>query len=501
MTPEKEMLAVPRYDDRARRARAVALAALFLALLGLCWLFPLTGDDWFREDLGLGLHSLRDLVDEVIRRWQTTNGRILGNVLAYSAGGRKALREVLRAAITLAAAALVHRHWGRGSPAGLQLYAAALLALPRVMFREIYPWAAGFFNYVPPVALLLAALWLVEPVLDGKPLRETPLRALAVGLLGFCGQLFIENNTLYALCAAFALLVWYGWRQRRLSPVLLAFLLGTVLGAALLFASPSYGLIDQAGGAYQSDLSHGLSGLLATARANQREVLTDLISGCPVLFLSLTGLGLAWFARSAKGWPDKLAAAGLVLGCGCFALGRVTELPNLPHLAAVLLWELSLGTGCWRWLPRGGKRARALFFWGSAAVAAFPLLFVSPIGPRCLYLSYVLLLLTAGNLLSGLLPTLPPRRTITAGAAVVLAAVFVFYLRLFLPIHRWEAVRTAALESALAAGETSVTLPAYPNGDYLWDGDSLKIQYRYYYETPGDLAVTFVPEEEWNGAG
>lgn len=486
---------------RKNRVRYAGLAALFLALLYLCWLFPVTGDDWFREELGLSLHSLPDLVRAVALRWQTTNGRILGNVLAYSAGGRKVLRELLRSFITLGTVCVVARHGGFRSLRGTLLTAAVLLALPREMFRQIYPWAAGFFNYVPPVLLLLTALWLMRAVFDENPVADSAPRAAAVFLLGFGGQLFIENNTLYAICAGLVLLVWHGWRQKKLSAVLLAFFAGTVLGAVLLFASPSYGLMGENGAAYQTSLFQSLSGLLSTARANRGEVLRYLISGCPVLFLSLTALSLIWFARSARRWPDWAAAAVLALGCLCFAVNCVTPLWPRANQLAVLLWGLALGFGCWRWLPRGGKRNRALFFWASAAAAAFPLLFVSPIGPRCLYLSYVFLLLTAGSQLSALPLDRLPVPASGAASALLAAAVLGFYLWLFLPIHRLELTRTAALEAAMAAGQTEVTLPAYPHGDYMWDPDSVKIQFLYYYETPGDLTVLYVPADQWESEG
>jgi hypothetical protein len=493
----EELVFVPL--SKERRACAVGLAVLFLALFWLCWLFPLTGDDWFREELGRSIHSIPDLIQAVVTRWQTTNGRILGNVLAYSAGGRKILRELLRSSITLAAVAVVSRHWAKGSLAGLLLSAAALLALPRNMFREIYPWAAGFFNYVPPVVLILAALSLADPVFDDQPIQESRPRAVGIFLLGFCGQLFIENDTLYALCAALALLVWYRWRQKKWSPTLIAFFLGAVLGAALLFTSPSYGLISQSGG-YELDLSHGLYGLIITACVNQQTVLTYLLSGCPVVYLSLTGLGLVWFARSERQWPDKLSAAVLILGCACFTVGQMVSLPMWVTPPVVLLWGMSMILGCWRWLPQGGRRTRALFFGLSAVVAAVPLLLVTPIGPRCLYLSYVLLLLAAGQMLAALSPAPFSRKKLTAGAAVALAAVLVFNLWLFLPIHRQEAVRLGALESAMEAQQSTVSIPSFPHGEYLWDADSFKIQYRYYYETPGDLAVTYVPADQWNGA-
>ena len=58
------------------------LGALFLALLALCGLFPLTGDDWFREELGRRLTGPMDLLEAVFAGWRTYNGRILGNLLA-----------------------------------------------------------------------------------------------------------------------------------------------------------------------------------------------------------------------------------------------------------------------------------------------------------------------------------------------------------------------------------------------------------------------------------
>ena len=126
-----------------------ALGTLFLALLALCGLFPLTGDDWFREELGRRLTGPMDLLEAVLSGWRTYNGRILGNLLAYAAGSRRLLRELLRAAFLFGTVRLAAGHGGFRTVWGTLLTAAALLALPRDMFAQIYPWAAGFFNYVP----------------------------------------------------------------------------------------------------------------------------------------------------------------------------------------------------------------------------------------------------------------------------------------------------------------------------------------------------------------
>ena len=125
-----------RETDRLRVFTMLALAA---ALFTLFRTFPLSGDDWFREGLGASLHSIGDLACVVAEKWRTTNGRILGNILAYSAGSRPILRDLLRALITLVLIALLARVSKLTSTAGLLLCAAAVFTLPRELFREAYP--------------------------------------------------------------------------------------------------------------------------------------------------------------------------------------------------------------------------------------------------------------------------------------------------------------------------------------------------------------------------
>ena len=467
-----------------------ALGALFLALLALCGLFPLTGDDWFREELGRRLTGPTDLLEAVLAGWRTYNGRILGNLLAYAAGSRRLLRELLRAAFLFGTVRLAAGHGGFRTVWGTLLTAAALLALPRDMFAQIYPWAAGFFNYVPPTALALAALRMLEDLFAERPVPGGVPRAAAVFLLGLCGALFVEHVTLYGVWAGAVLLVW-SWRRGIASAPVAAFCAGTLLGALLLFLSPSYGLI-WGGGAYSA-------GLWANAGENLPVVVSGLISRCPVLYLTLTALGLAWFAASRRTGPDRLLAALLALGCGCFILCGLRGRWTGGEALAAVLWGAALWAGCWRWLPKGERRNRALFFLASAGVGALPLLAVSPIGPRCLYWSYVCLVISAGNLLSALPLGLLPRRPVRGTALGLAAGVLAFYLALFLPIHALEGERLAALEEAVAQGRREVVLPAYPHGEYLWEGDTDKIGSRFYIQEPGDLSISFVPAEEWAG--
>lgn len=463
-----------------RRTRIYLTLAAAAALAVLFRLFPLTGDDWYREGLGRGLHSLGELVRELIFRWKTTNPRLLGNALAYLSGSRPVLRWLLRTALTLLLFCFASKAAGVQSGAGFVLLTVGIFALPREMFRQIYPWSAGFFNYLPPVLLTLGAFSLLEKTLDDR--RESPLRCAALLLLAFTGQLFMENNTVYAVLAGGFLTVWVWAARKKPSPAAMCYFLGTLLGAALLFASPSYRRVTEANAAYH--LADGLAGLLLTARENLPELSRWLLAGCPAVYL---GFPLLAFLSRCKQKATVLDAPPAVLLC----LSAIWMIFGLPGRAvAVLSWFGGAFWAAFRWLD-GRKRQRAIFYLGSALAAAAPLAFVSPIGPRCFFVSYVFLLLAATQFLS------PAGLWQRFCAGALAAGVFIACLCIYLPIYRTAQIREAAIARAMDLRQTQIVLPSFPYTEYLWDADTQKLCRAYYYEIPGDIEFLFVPQEDW----
>lgn len=120
-------------DIKAKRSDVPHWAALLLVLaltLILSSLFPLTGDDWFREELAGSISSPAELMRTVIYKWQTVNSRILGNVLAYTAAGHPVFRALLRGAIMFLTVLAVAKVSGLEKSEGLLLTAACVIALP-----------------------------------------------------------------------------------------------------------------------------------------------------------------------------------------------------------------------------------------------------------------------------------------------------------------------------------------------------------------------------------
>lgn len=214
---------------REQKETLLGLSLLFVILFLLCRLFPLVGDDWYREALGANIHSPAELIREVAYRWSTTNSRIFANILAFSAGSRPLLRELYQTSFTLALIALLGRVTGINGARGLMLWTAAVLALPLPIFSQIHSWAAGFFVFVPPTVLLLGCLAIVQPVIDGGELTEGRLRWAALFIMGFLQELAAEHSALFGICAAGALLIWYRLERKKWSPSLISMLTGCVL--------------------------------------------------------------------------------------------------------------------------------------------------------------------------------------------------------------------------------------------------------------------------------
>ena len=86
-----------------------------------------------------------------------------------------------------------------------------------------------------------------------------------------------------------------------------------------------------------------------------------------------------------------------------------------------------------------------------------------------------------------------------AACVLTCAAVLAFYASVYLPLHRTDVVQRKTIEEAMARGEQTVTVPAYSDHRWLWEPDTPKMQYAYYYKVPGDLTIEFASTGEAQG--
>lgn len=137
-----------------------------LFLFFLAYKFPVVGDDWYA--LRVHITSLQELIENGARHWNNVNGRWLGHMAVILSMSSRILCAAVRAVIIWLIMILGYKNSGFKCKEGCLIVFLYILAVPKEIFSETYSWAAGFFNYVPPVLLVFLYLYLISTEFSRK---------------------------------------------------------------------------------------------------------------------------------------------------------------------------------------------------------------------------------------------------------------------------------------------------------------------------------------------
>ncbi len=489
-------------DDGNQSDRLWLPWLLVIWCLGLIWMasgFPFTGDDFFR--VRAGSPAWYHVIPLARYLWIHTNGRVLGNlssflwvdhpiILAMIRGGMVTLIAILLGGITK-----IQSRWGWAVAMGGTLF------LPVAVFREVYPWNAGFFNYVPPVMLILLAVWWFDNGGRQTTRGYAGLVGLGAALLGTSTALFMENMTLIAGCAG----LWWVWRGRHHRSISVPYLVGVLAGGVLMFSSPIYRTALGGADSYRT-IAGSLGALLHQLVTNYRILSIHLLHRNPLL-VGLILLCIAWRLWSGKstrwllglaGWGAGyfLVAAHLPQSWGLLSLSQPMKGAALM-LDLLMLLALMLPVVLILWQDQNHK---GMGFMAAAVVAAAPLLVVTPIGPRNAFSLHIFLLGMILTMISAQ-ETGPVWGDLRLGTGMLAVVMVVtgYYGFMFSRIGETQRVQYHHIAAQMAQGATEIEIPEYPYPEWIYGPHGRKIEYLFCYEKPGDIQITFIPRQLWQG--
>ena len=381
-----------------RKKQMLLIAGSILGFAALAVLFPYTGDDW---DWGchIGMDRLRSFFADY-------NGRYLGNLMVITQTRFKGLDVVVKALCCALAPVLCARYSEKRDSVNLLFALALFLIMPRGIFAQSVVWTAGFVNYVP--SALISAGYLVAT----RNACRQPLSGPAPGffwgsfLAGLAGAWFMENITLFNICLGVAVVLWLWWKHRRVLIPYLGFPAGAVLGCAAMFANSGYRAIAQ-GEDFYRQTPQGLLDTVKFMADNLQKILESLILNNWAMCMVITALLLA-LVRSRKNCRGRgFWMAAHVLSLVAVLAGRLllTAVEGLA-LSETMVLALSIGVtvACsapyvvtvfvlaWQSVD-DGERLAVLLPLGCVVVCMAPLLVVRPIGDRCMFPGYLLLMM------------------------------------------------------------------------------------------------------------
>ena len=481
-----------------------------LFLFFLAYKFPVVGDDWYA--LRVHITSFQELIENGVRHWNNVNGRWLGHMAVILSMSSKILCAAARSIIIWLIMILGYKNSGFKCKEGCLIVFLYILAVPKEIFSETYSWAAGFFNYVPPVLLIFLYLYLIRNEFSQKSRRYSAFKIIAAFAIGICSQLFIENVTIYVVILAVVINGFYIKRFKKISLITLAHLIGSFIDTFLMFLSPVYQTVAEGTDTYRTT-PQGLSGLLETVKGNWAEISRYTVRGNTLLIFTVAVV-CAYLLYRTKIHDRKIQLMKTVNSCvitGATAyffisiflewdekIGQYNFFFALDIFMTLLYIAGVLSTIAF-YVKDKGKRERALFYLVSAVVLVGPLTVVTPIGPRCFYSSYIFTIIAFLNLIVYIINQEGWKlEEVFVPLCGLTFCVSLFYIYIFSNISDVEQERNSYIIEQMKNGETTVIIPEFPYSDYLHEPHGTKIGLEYYYKEAGDIQFEYMPYDEWN---
>lgn len=494
-------------NGNPRIKNIAVLTAGFAVLLVLSYGYPVIGDDWYFTKE----YQVYPFLKAFKHGWLVMrshaigiNGRYLGNYLVALFGCSEIARQIVRCAIMLVIVVCICRLHRCKSFAAYCAAFVLTIAVPTALYAQTYAWSAGFFNYVPPALLVL----LYFPMLSDTQ-RGRPRQAILPFLLGVCSQLFSENVTVGLLLYCSVLFAVHT-KRHGFSYKLFGHLLGLVVGCVAMFLAPGYRRIGSDADTYR-DVAVGIGAIVEMVGVNASQIATYLFAeNWGVLTLMTASCVILLDPFSAKLSKRKvILLCCLLIPCVYFVidaavLAELYKESTTQVIASALtcfMTVIYLVGLCGAILTIGSKeiREKLLLYLGGALAFSAPLLIVSPVSIRCVYLPYILLVCMALLLLRAAMQRIPRGRPFLRVSAIGLCACAMLCLAW---ISMWngktEQLRISYTQTLMQEGATQITLPDYPYQDHVWGAGSSGINYYYYYETPGDIFFRLTSYEQWD---
>lgn len=499
-----------------QRSLSFSLLLLFLVFLLLAFLFPYSGDDWDWGTQG-GLDRLYVLFEHY-------NGRYLGNFLVLLLTRCKPLNMLAMAASYTFACWSCLQYSRSRRLSSLLLAGLLFFIMPKSIFSQSIVWTSGFVNYVPSILISIGYLLLSQNYFLNESIPDPSGSSLFLTfLMGFSGALFIENITLFNICLGFAVMGYTWLKFQRLDRSQTGFLIGAIAGAVLLFSNSAYRSVANGADDYRK-IAHTGYEIIITVVQHANELLDYLIYEnllfCVILSLLLSILVLNYM-KASSALHKTLSAVILSVHLLClvfiaFIHYRPTAMHDIPCslglfpflmdflLAMIaLLYVFCLWAGVILCIPRK-KSFYLLIPLYCIPVAIAPFLLVNPIGPRCVFAGYLLLMMFTVALFD-YVRTLPFSflqywKIVFVGLLAVTFLQIVCLYSTFLSIHTWDIRRSEYIKLQSDHGSSTIYLCALPHEEYLHNSSPDKYYlvdfFKLYHELDPSCELYFLPREE-----
>lgn len=482
---------------------------LFFLFFLLALLFPYMGDDWTWGST-MGLDRLRIFFDNY-------NGRYLGNLLVLALTRSKLLDAVVMAMSYTLTCFACYQYAKEKSPWLLWFAVILFFLMPKEIFAQAIVWTAGYCNYVPSAVISVVFLLSVRNITGLNPpvSEKKPGKIAMMFLLGFCGALFVENVTVFHICFAAGIILYTFFRFRKYYYAHFSFLSGAMIGACVMFSNSVYHEIAVGDDTYRH-VPHSIYGLVDYVIEHANVILSYIIYNnlliCGIATALLVVLALSG-DKEDTGFVGKryaLAAFHLfsfllicfkknIFGFLWYQFSYSTETGFLLEVLLALLYVFSIFLMILCFVEKG-RKFRMLLPLYCVAGSLMPLLVVDPLGPRCMFVGYLLMMVFIVDLAGYLSARLALReKWLSRIVCLILAVQVLVFANIFYSVHYYNTLRLETAKKQAEAGKQTILVSDLPHSEYLWNcipEKKLEERYKMFYGLDESLQFEIISYEK-----
>lgn len=482
------------------------LLILYFTIFGICSNFIITGDDYYFANKSLS--SFSDI------RSIECNGRYLGNILEvllvnFSLNNLNIVRTLFMTTGLFIIIILVAKSSTLNVKFNFLYSATLILIAPSNIYREVYSWTPGYINYLIPIIGVLISLHIF------KHKQNTTIYCFITFLIGLSCQFFIEHMTIYTVVLSTFLLLINFILYHKINYTALSYFLSSIIGAIIMFSSANYNNLLSSNDKYRSTSFSDMSTFLNRFCSNLIEASRDIVLEnyfitILLCILCIVILKYTRFKNIKKLFILKITNQIISLLIILYILfyhfivkQSISLSKNIYiyflHILVAFLFLFLLLSIIIFFITSSMYKYKMIFYIVSILVVSLPLLFVSPIGSRCFYISYIFLSILSLDLISYLLEILNIRISYLQYINIILLFIICIYIGdIYYSTKEIYNLRTKYILEQMNAKKTEITVPSFPYEKYIQNDTNEFLGTYYYYNKRNDIKFNFVDINEWN---
>lgn len=322
------------------------------------------------------------------------NGRLLGNIICIVFSHLFEFRSVIISFVMASIVFVLYRIYFNKKVEALIPIAVLVLFMPRSMFSSVLLDFPSFINYVVPLLLFLIAYALLN---DRLQIKSTVMKFVLIMVVGVAICLFSENTTGIVFLAAVLFMVICFLNTKKIDAKSSAFLFATVVGSIVMLAIPEIMGVEE-----KLDSYHAFTLSLTDIFGNLMFA-ADIINDFVLLFIIIS-LGLGYMTVKMKKIDTVNCVCMTVMGgYTVFSLLIFSHTVNNTFVRLInLFFTVTFCIATAVLIIRTAEKEKSLskLTWLVLAAASVgPMTLVNILSYRTFYITYVMLLLLALDVL------------------------------------------------------------------------------------------------------